>query len=235
VNARDVSLVVLAKAPYPGRVKTRLCPPCTPDEAAILATAALTDTLTAVAAVGACRHILVLDGQPGRWLPAGFEVVAQRGDGLDERLGAAFDAVGGPALLVGMDTPQITATLLESAARTLVSGRRDAVLGRAHDGGYWCIGLRRPDTRVFDGVPMSTGRTGRTQLERLHELGLDVALLPRVRDVDTFDDARAVAREAPASRFAAAVASVGTRSVGPWSIGPTSVGPVSNRGKESVA
>lgn len=211
MNALDVTFVVLAKAPLPGRVKTRLCPPCTPSEAAMLATAALTDTLAAVAAARARRRVLVLDGHPGPWLPAGFEVVAQEGDGLDERLGAAFEAVGGPAVLVGMDTPQITPALLGSAARTLASARRDAVLGRAHDGGYWCIGLRRADRRVFGGVPMSTERTGRAQLERLRALGLDVALLPRVRDVDTFDDALAVARRAPASRFAAALAAVGTK------------------------
>src|SRR5436305_118011 len=106
------SLIVIAKAPVPGLVKTRLCPPCTPAEAAGLAEAALSDTLACVLATPVDRRVVVLDGQPGDWLPDGFEVYAQRGDGLDERLAAAFSDVGGPALIVGMDTPQLTVELL---------------------------------------------------------------------------------------------------------------------------
>lgn len=213
MNARDVSVVVLAKAPHPGRVKTRLCPPCTPREAAMLATAALEDTLAAVAATTAKRRFLVLDGAPGSWLLPGFTVVPQGSGGLDERLATAFTSVGGPALLVGMDTPQVTPAILGDAARALAHPGRDAVLGPADDGGYWCIGLRRPDARVFHGVPMSTARTGRAQLERLRSLALDVAVLRRLRDVDVFDDALAVAREAPASRFATALASIWSEAV----------------------
>jgi glycosyltransferase A (GT-A) superfamily protein (DUF2064 family) len=82
-------VLVIAKAPVPGRVKTRLCPPCTPDEAAALARAALEDTLEAAAGAGAERRVLVLEGQPGPWLPAGWDIVAQRGNGLAERLAAA--------------------------------------------------------------------------------------------------------------------------------------------------
>jgi len=94
------ALVVIAKAPLPGRSKTRLCPPCTPHEAAALAEAALRDTLAAVlAAPVRARRVLVLDGEPGRWLPAGIEVIAQRGDGLGARLAAAFADVGGSAFL----------------------------------------------------------------------------------------------------------------------------------------
>ena len=86
-----VHLLVLAKSPVPGKVKTRLCPPCTPEQAADLAEAALRDTLTAVGATPVVRRTVVLDGPVGPWLPAGFEVLPQRGDGLDERLAAAFD------------------------------------------------------------------------------------------------------------------------------------------------
>ena len=81
----------------------------------------------------------------------------------------------------------------------------DAVLGPALDGGYWAIGLKEPDMRVFDGVPMSTPHTGSAQLVRLRALGLRTAALPALRDVDTIEDARRVAREAPATRFARAV------------------------------
>ena len=201
----QVALVVIAKSPEPGRSKTRLCPPFTPEQAAILAEAALRDTLTAVAAAPARRRVLALDGEPGPWLPRGFEVVQQRGDGLGERLGHALAEAGGPGLVVGMDTPQLSPALLARAARALRRPRTDAVLGPALDGGYWTIGLREPDPAVFEGVPMSSHLTCEAQRRRLAELGLRVATLPRMRDVDTVEDAHAVARACPGSAFAAAL------------------------------
>jgi uncharacterized protein len=201
----QVALVVIAKAPEPGRSKTRLCPPFTPEQAAILAEAALRDTLAAVAAAPARRRVLALDGEPGPWLPRGFEVVQQRGDGLGERLGHALAEAGGPALVVGMDTPQLSPALLARAAGALRRPRTDAVLGPALDGGYWTIGLRDPDPAVFEGVPMSSDRTHAAQRRRLAGLGLRVATLPPMRDVDTIEDAHAVARACPGSAFAAAV------------------------------
>jgi glycosyltransferase A (GT-A) superfamily protein (DUF2064 family) len=200
MSSVDTALVVLAKEPVPGRVKTRLHPPFSYRQAAALAEAALTDTLATVAATRARRRILALDGAPGPWLPPGFEVVSQVDGGLDRRIAAALAATGdGPALLVGMDTPQLTADLL--ATRW---GGTGAVLGLAEDGGYWCIGLRDPAlaASVLHGVPMSTSDTGARQLERLHAAGLRVRLLPVLRDVDTAADARAVAAAAPGSAFA---------------------------------
>lgn len=195
------ALIVIAKAPLPGRVKTRLCPPCSPRRAAALAEAALRDTLAAVGRAAVARRVVALDGDAGAWLPAGFEVVSQRGVGLAERLAAAFEDVGGPALLVGMDTPQLTADLLDRCVRAL-SGN-ESVLGPSPDGGYWAIGLRRADARAFDGVPMSDIRTGAAQRRRLEQIGLAPAILPALRDVDTIGDARAVAALAPATNFAA--------------------------------
>src|SRR4051812_46906716 len=108
------TLIVIAKAPVPGRVKTRLCPPCTPRQAAALAEAALCDTLHAGLAARAARRVLALDGAPGPWLPAGYEILPQRGDGLAERLANAFADVDGPAFLVGMDTPQLEPHILDA-------------------------------------------------------------------------------------------------------------------------
>jgi hypothetical protein len=201
------SLLVIAKAPVPGRVKTRLTPPCTPAGAAALASAALADTLAAVArSRRAGRRVLVLDGEPGTWVPRGFDVVPQRGDGLAARLAAAFCDAGGPALLIGMDTPQVTADLLDDGLRALE--RADAAFGPALDGGYWAIGLRRPDPAVFHGVPMSADETAAVQRTRLAELALTTAELPPLVDVDTIADARRVAAAAPATRFARALARV---------------------------
>ena len=120
--------------------------------------------------------MLVLDGASGPWLPRDFEVVPQRGDGLAARLAAAFQAAGGPAFLVGMDTPQVTPELLDAGLAALEHA--DAAFGAALDGGYWGIGLRRPDPAAFRDVPMSAPTTGAFQRARLDALGLTTALLP---------------------------------------------------------
>ncbi len=199
------ALAVIAKAPVAGRVKTRLCPPLQPAQAAALAEAALADTLQAVSWTPATRRIVVLDGEPGAWLPPGFEVLAQRGDGLAARLAGAVCDVGEPVVVVGMDTPQLTRALLADALQALAAPDADAVLGLTHDGGYWAIGLTTPDARAFDGVTMSTATTGAEQLARLRQLGLRTRRLAMLRDVDTYDDAVAVAASAPWTRFAAAL------------------------------
>lgn len=205
-------VVVLAKEPVPGKVKTRLIGQLTPAEAAALAQAALADTLEAVAGLPGVRPVLVLDGRPGPWVPPGFDVIPQVGGGLDRRIAAAFDRVldpdgaSGPALLVGMDTPQ-----LGPAVSAVDFGDDDAVLGPAEDGGFWAVGLRRPDPALFHGVPMSEVVTGRAQLDRLRGAGLRVRVLPPLRDVDTVSDAAAVAGIAPGTRFARAWSAVSHR------------------------
>ena len=201
--AATTALVVMAKAPVAGHVKTRLCPPLDHGQAAALAEAALADTLNAVAWTPAARRVLALDGAAGDWLPAGFEVLRQRGDGLAERLAQATRDVGQSLLFVGMDTPQLTRALLCDALERLAEPGVDAVLGPTTDGGYWAIGLRAPDPDVFATVPMSTAGTGAAQRARLDKLGLRTVELQPLRDVDTYADAVAVAAIAPWSRFAA--------------------------------
>ncbi len=198
----DVALLVIAKEPIPGRVKTRLTPPCTPAQAAALAGAALTDTLDLVARMPVARKVLVFDGDPRCWQRDGFELIAQRGGGLGERLAAAFDDVSGAAMLVGMDTPQLTEGLLADGLGALSGPGVDAVLGATADGGYWSVGLKQSGVGVFSGIPMSCETTWRRQRARLRELRLRVHDQPRLRDVDTIDDAHAVALQAPNSRFA---------------------------------
>ena len=202
-------VLVIAKSPVAGRSKTRLCPPCTPVQAAALAQAALRDTLAAVAATpGVGRRVLVLEGAPGAWIPDRFDVVAQRGEGLAERLANAFADCGGPSLLIGMDTPQLTPSLLVAGAHALRGGA-PSVLGLAADGGYWAIGLQQPDAAVFDNIPMSADDTGAVQRARLDTLGLAPAMLPLLRDVDRIADAVAVAAAAPGTLFADALRQLG--------------------------
>ena len=202
-----MTVLVLAKAPVAGRVKTRLCPPCTPEEAADIAAAALADTVDVAVRTGPV--VLAVDGAlPG---PAGTVVIPQRGVGLGARISAAFADVGvGPILLIGMDTPQVTPSLLTSC-RSALDGSADAVLGPAEDGGWWALGLHDPlHARLLEDVPMSTPRTGRDTLAALRAAGLRVRLLPTLRDVDLWTDAIAVAGLAPRGRFATAVQRLGT-------------------------
>lgn len=206
VNA--VTLVVIAKEPLPGRAKTRLTPPCSPAQAAELARASLRDTLDVVARTPAGRRVLVFEGDGRRWRPDGFELVSQRGGGLAERLAAAFADVGSPALLVGMDTPQLTPLLLHDAMRALDAPGVDAVLAPTLDGGYWGVGFKAQAPGAFERVPMSRRSTWARQRRRLGELGLLVHEPPLLRDVDTIEDARAVAAAAPHTRFAAAFAAL---------------------------
>ncbi|MDQ6782533.1 MAG: TIGR04282 family arsenosugar biosynthesis glycosyltransferase [Actinomycetota bacterium] len=199
----------MAKAPVPGRAKTRLCPPCTPREAAAVAEAALADTLAAVSHCGADRRIIALDGTPGPWLPEGYEVVAQRGGDLGERLGAAWHDAGGPGFQIGMDTPQLTTSDLDDAlARLDRPGPAPAVLGPATDGGWWGVGMKSPHPDAFARVPMSTAETGAAQMAQLVALGMDVELLVERRDIDVFGDLLAVSQLMVEGRTPAVVASL---------------------------
>jgi len=198
-HARTV--IVLATEPVPGRVKTRLQPDFSAIEAAQLAAAAIEDTVAAVRTYSATRRILAWEGKPALWQD-GLQVVGQPSGTFNLRLAAALavavsDPTDEPALLIGMDTPQVTAQLLDSDWEGA-----DAVLGLSEDGGFWAIGLRYGHPAgLFEGVPMSTSRTGSAQLARLFDFGLTVKLLPPLRDVDRPADAEEVARQFPGLAF----------------------------------
>ena len=211
VQPIPVHVIVIAKAPVPGRVKTRLCPPLTLEQAAFVAAAALTDTLNTVGNASVLERTVVLEGDPGSWLPANLRVIAQRSGSFPERLaGAIADAFAEaplPILLIGMDTPQVRVSLIETAATWLVHDDTDVVLGLAEDGGFWIIGAKQPIPGMFERVEMSTARTGQQQLARLQSLGLHCRMLPVQRDVDVLTDALDVAHRAPDTLFAAALRS----------------------------
>lgn len=201
------ALVVIAKACIPGRVKTRLSPPFSLEEAATIAAASLADTLETVAQT-ATRRILYFDGDPAGTCPDGFEVIPQSRGSLDERIAALFDVLDEPTLLVGMDTPQLTVADLAWPTTS------DAVIGIASDGGFWALGMREPRGDVVRGVPMSREDTGARQLASLRHAGLTVRQLAVLRDVDVARDAAEVAALTPHSRFARAVAAAsGDRSL----------------------
>lgn len=150
--------------------------------------APLRDTLGAMLGAPVARRVLAIDGPPADRLPAGFELMAQRGGDFGDRLAAAFaDAhalAALPSLLVRADALDITPDVLADAARSLLSGEADAAYGPASDGGFWLLGLRRPDRSLVAGLPGTGGApaagTGRVLLDRLVSAGLRVALAPRL-------------------------------------------------------
>lgn len=212
-----VTVLVVAKAPVPGQVKTRLAAAVGDQAAAEIAAAALLDTLEAVAAAPVTARVVALRGdlnaavhtaEIGERLQ-GFTVVAQRGSDFAGRLANAHaDAADGrPVLQIGMDTPQLHAALLDGCARALLAA--PAVLGPACDGGWWVLGVHTPtDAECLRGVPMSRPDTGALTWKSLCESGVEPKLLEELADVDTVEDI-AVVRGlcAPGSRFARATTS----------------------------
>lgn len=215
MQANEVHLLVVAKAPVPGQAKTRLGANVGMERAADLAAAALLDTLDAGAAafpLGQRHCALAGDlaaaarGAEIRDLLTGWEVRPQRGAGFAERLVAAHGevaAAGGSVVQIGMDTPQVTPADLVAASVAL--GDHDAALGPAADGGWWALALRDPtDAVALATVAMSTPTTGRDTHAALTERGLTVGALPVLRDVDTVADAEVVSSVCGTGRFASA-------------------------------
>jgi uncharacterized protein len=212
VSGLPVTLLVVAKAPEPGRAKTRLAATVGDRVAADIAAAALLDTLDAVAAAPVAARVVALTGDLDAAAGAteirqrleSFTVIAQRGDGFADRLANAHadSADGYPVLQIGMDTPQATADLLAGCARRLLDA--PAVLGMACDGGWWVLGVRTSAmAECLRTVPMSQPDTGELTLKALHDNGIDVIPVQPLADFDVVEDIAAV-REAcgPASRFA---------------------------------
>jgi uncharacterized protein len=219
----SAALLVLAKAPVPGEVKTRLCPPATSAQAAHIAAAAFLDTLDAVLAVPDVTPVVALTGDLARAVDAAalrarlraITVLVQRGTTLGQRIAAAYAdtaAVVGhrPVLQIGMDTPQVDATLLSHCLDLLAGDGVDAALGPATDGGWWVLGVRRPElANLIVDVPTSRSDTGARTMAALRTSGARVVELPELSDVDTWADAAAVAAQVPGGRFGAAVAAAG--------------------------
>lgn len=205
------TLLLVAKAPVPGLVKTRLAADVGETTATAVAAAALLDTIEACTqAVGPSRCRLALSGDIAVGFRAdeienaldGWTVTPQRGGGLAERLANAHAEVAGPVVQIGMDTPQVTASGLRAVAEGLAAA--DAVLAPADDGGWWALALSDPAaaTALRD-VPMSTPQTYAATRSALEALGLRVAAGDRLRDVDHLADVAPVAAAAPGTRFAA--------------------------------
>ncbi|MFN3651948.1 MAG: TIGR04282 family arsenosugar biosynthesis glycosyltransferase [Armatimonadota bacterium] len=191
-------LVVMAKAPVAGAVKTRLSPPLAPAFAAALAAAFLRDELAAFSRLPHREAWLCYSPAAAREqmlpLAEGLPVSLQpQADGdLGTRLLRVFDETGLPTVVVGGDSPDLSPERLEAAFRLLEEGEAEVVLGPADDGGYYLIAARGPHPELFRDIPWSGPEVLALTLSRAAAAGLRVRLLPPWRDVDTPDDLRAL-------------------------------------------
>lgn len=204
----DFALVIFAKAPIAGQVKTRLCPPLTPDEAATLHGSFVLDTLERTkAALSTYRlpAVRLLACAPSS-AHVFFRIMAERhgvllldqqGRDLGERMHRAFaDCFARgftKVVLVGTDVPSLPLTHYQQAFGVLDT--HDLVLGPAQDGGYYLVGLTRPAAELFNDVPWSSDRVLAATQDRADQAGLRTALLPVWRDIDTIDDLQALIQE----------------------------------------
>jgi hypothetical protein len=190
-NAFSHALLVVAKRPAPGQTKTRLTPPLSPENAALLYEQFLCDTLDLIRSVPNVRPIIAYlpegDEDYFRALAPDFDLLPQCGDDLGARLDNAlshclndgFDR----AVIMDSDSPTLPASCLARAFTALDAA--DVVLGPCDDGGYYLIGLKRPAPRLLREVKMSTSSVMRETLALAAEEGLAVAQLPIWYDVDT--------------------------------------------------
>lgn len=195
-RAKICALAVMAKAPRPGKVKTRLQPPLTAEEAAALNVCFLRDTaqnLALVAGEGAAQGLIcytpvgdeaAFDGL----LPEGFALIAQRGDGFGERLHlAAADILAcgfGAVCLIDSDSPTMPTAALRTAVEALRAPGDRVVLGGSDDGGYYLIGLKQAHAAPFERITWSTGLVLAETRDRVREAGLELVELPVWYDVD---------------------------------------------------
>lgn len=201
--AASAAIIVFAKAPVAGQVKTRLCPPLTPDEAASLHGSLVLDILERCQSLKGYDRILAGTPSPHhpffRAMEARFKIPVwdQIGDDLGTRMASAFkQALGSPyrsVVVIGTDIPGINGPLLTTAVEGLQD--HDVVVGPTMDGGYYLIGLRSPVPDLFEGIPWSTDQVYALTEQKIKMLGLSLKILPKLRDLDTVEDLQICIRD----------------------------------------
>ncbi len=191
------ALIIFAKCPVPGQVKTRLAPLLSPAESAELYRCMLEDTVAKAASLDGVDKFLFYEGEAAvphyfEQAPHGMPLVLQEGETLGERMAAAFRqifAAGfGTAVIIGTDSPDLPVSYIEKAYGLLEGGETDAVFGPSADGGYYLLGMRALHTALFHEIPWSSADVLRESLRQADEAGLKVSLLPPWHDVDLPED-----------------------------------------------
>ena len=202
MRREGVAIVIMAKAPRAGAVKTRLCPPLSSADAADLYACFLRDKIAQVRALAGAVGVIAFTPEESRAefeaLAPGFRLIQQLGADLGERLRNCLGALLGDAytgaVAIDSDTPTLPTAFLEQAVSLLSGPGADVVVGPSDDGGYYLIGVRQPAPFLFERMPWSTPAVLPETLRRAEAKGLQVALLPAWFDVDTpadFDRLRA--------------------------------------------
>jgi uncharacterized protein len=190
-------LVVVAKEPVPGKVKTRFYPELSPIDAAGLYQCFLHDRIEEISTLtGIDIAIAYTPEDAGDTFAAfaldGFELFAQRGKNLGERLHNIFldkfDLGYTAVSIVDSDSPDLPKSVMEASFQLLLAKETEVVFGPCHDGGYYLVGMRKPHPELFRNIPWSTETVLSTSLEKARELGIHVKLLNRWNDLDTFED-----------------------------------------------
>jgi len=198
----NVALVIMVKQPAPGHVKTRLCPPLTPEQAAELYRCFLLDKMAQVRRVPVAAPYLAFTPEVAQGFfrdlaGESFILVPQEGRDLGERLDQLSQrllAAGHPGVvIIDSDTPSLPDRYLAEAVERMGDARTDAVFGPAEDGGYYLVGLRRPSPALFRGIAWSTAVVLEQTLGKAAAAGLRVHLLPPWFDVDTGNDLKRLA------------------------------------------
>jgi hypothetical protein len=192
-----VPVAIMARVPAAGRVKTRLCPPLTPDQAARLARCFLQDRVEQLAAIPEASPLVAftpadLETELRRLLPGDVRLVPQEGADLGARLDRILTDLlvesGTGAIAIDTDSPTVPTDYLRQACTHLARATADVVLGPCEDGGYYLIGLRQPAPALFREMPWSTAAVLDETVTRVRRLGLRLALLPPWFDVDRAED-----------------------------------------------
>jgi rSAM/selenodomain-associated transferase 1 len=194
---RANALAVMAKAPVPGTVKTRLAPPLTQEQAAELYLALLSDQLEHLTELGAADLYVAFtpsDAMPliASIAPAGYRCFAQRGGDLGERMNEVLAELWRRGhrnlILIGSDLPPVPLNTFHDGFAQLSAGEKRVVLGPSSDGGYYLIGMNPPVPEIFSGMTWSHEHVLEVTTDKLTGLGIDFGLLPEWFDVDTVED-----------------------------------------------
>jgi rSAM/selenodomain-associated transferase 1 len=193
----DNAILIFAKKPVPGNVKTRMTPPLSAKEASDLYTSMMLDVLDKCRRLKTADLFLSYDNSPGTReffisLVVNETLIPQDGEGLGERLenafAHAFSQQYRQVVVMGSDSPDLPLRFIEDAFRLLEGGGQDAVFGPTEDGGYYLLGLTSPQPLLFRDIPWSTHKVLEASLAKCSEAGLRSELLPRWYDLDTTDD-----------------------------------------------
>lgn len=191
------ALIIFAKRPVAGKVKTRLTPPLLPEEGAELYRCMLGDTLAKAARLAGLDQYLFYEEEARAaayfsGIAGGMTCLPQQGRNLGERMAEAFRRLFaesyGAVAVIGTDSPDFPPEFVREAFRLLESGQADAVFGPSEDGGYYLLAMKRLHNGLFRDVPWSSGVVLQKSLEHAAAAGIRVVLLPVWHDVDTAGD-----------------------------------------------